>query len=508
MDSQTPFLHVVMTSLPEHMSTQLKQFSNETLLENLIRFICGAECHGSPGSEKEWTEKQAIVRTRLAELGGMTLNGNKRQREEDDGQESNNKRLKTNSTPSNDNEPSLFTLNSISTTSPVRKKVNIKIHQSSIRFYHPTTHAVEATIPLSSLRRGFLIPTRGKSKPHWTVILISTDVLEKEKGKAASASSQANQQIIFGLDAVAASPITAINTNGATLTVKKGDETLPTIKLFLSHLGFPIYEPSTDVFKSALPGNSPDGVPGVEAYRGAKAGNLWFMSQGILWGESKPCEFFAVEDLINKDEGLRMMSATGRTVTLIVVRKTNDSDREEGEEDVGEESQFSLIDGKEQDGINRWIKHHRHLFGGKNASSGGDEKSGASKETTSAPAAAPLVSGPMTLNQMSIDSDDEEDEDFAAKSDDESGGSGVSDEGDSDNSDADGEADEEEAVGSEDGDGDEEEEELKPEHHPLLRPGAMPRMSRAAIDMVVDMVADDLVGSGQASDEEDQLADD
>ncbi|THU95986.1 hypothetical protein K435DRAFT_665258 [Dendrothele bispora CBS 962.96] len=495
MDSKTPFLHVVTTCLPENMSGALQQLcsspTNELLLENLIRFISGAEHSSHSSSENGWADKQGIVRARLAELS--TNGNNKRQREDADNQGS-NKRLKADVNTSNDaeDEPSLFTLHAISATSPVRKKVDITIHQTVIKLYHPTSHAVEATVPLSSLRRGFVVPTRGKTKPHWTVILISTDVPEKEKGKAA-ASSQNNRQIIFGIDAVATSPFSATDSNGTTLSIKKGDETLPTIRLFLSHLGFPIYEPSVNVFKSALPGNAPDGVPGVEAYRGAKAGNLWFMSEGILWGESKPCEFFAAENLINKDEGLRMMSATGRTMTLIVVRKSKESELAEGEEDMGEESQFSLIDGKEQDGINRWIKNHRHLFGG--SKSGG-------------------VAGPTTISQMIMDSDDEEDGDFAMKSDDDdSGGSGASDEdgdGDGDDKqDADGDSDEEEAAGSDDEEVEQDEdgeEDLKAENHPLLRPGAMPRMSRAAVDMVVGMVTDDLTRPGEA--EEDELLDD
>ena len=57
-------------------------------------------------------------------------------------------------------------------------------------------------------------------------------------------------------------------------------------------------------------------------------------------------------------------------------------------------------------------------------------------------------------------------------------------------------------------------EELDPAHHPLLRPGAMPRMSRAAVDAVVGMVEQDLMGGARRgmqaddeSEEEDELED-
>ena len=65
-----------------------------------------------------------------------------------------------------------------------------------------------------------------------------------------------------------------------------------------------------------------------------------------------------------------------------------------------------------------------------------------------------------------------------------------------------------------------EEEDMDPAHHPLLRPGAMPRMSRAAIDAVVGMVEKDLMAgatslerrgandTGESGDEEeDELED-
>ena len=46
---------------------------------------------------------------------------------------------------------------------------------------------------------------------------------------------------------------------------------------------------------------------------------------------------------------------------------------------------------------------------------------------------------------------------------------------------------------------DEEEEDLDPKHHPLLRAGAMPRMSKAAMDMAIGMATADLVGAGSST---------
>jgi len=55
--------------------------------------------------------------------------------------------------------------------------------------------------------------------------------------------------------------------------------------------------------------------------------------------------------------------------------------------------------------------------------------------------------------------------------------------------------------------------ELEPKHHPLLRAGGLPKMSRAAMDTAVELVVGDLVGQTHRSpaegddDEEDELED-
>ncbi|KAG7452931.1 uncharacterized protein BT62DRAFT_925475 [Guyanagaster necrorhizus] len=359
----------------------------------------------------------------------------------------------------------------------------LRHHRYAKKFVVPASQAAEAVVPLSQLSRAFILPTRGKTKPHWTVVIISTNTTEK------GASSP---QIIFGLDASAPSPLSTTDSTSVKKVLKKGDPTLPAIKDFLSYLRVPILQPSTDVFKSACTKGS-DGCPGIEAYLGAKVGSLWFMKEGILWGESKPCEFWPVEDLMGKTDGLKMISATGRTCTLILMRRST-GDPEEEEEDTGEETAFSLIDGKEQDGINQWVKRFQSAFGKK-------------KGEGSRPASLPAT-GKMTIMQIG-DESDEDDEDFkdeeqeeeeevtSDSSDGEGGGSG-GDMGSEEDKDAQG-------SNNEDASGDEDEGVLKEENHPLLRPGAMPRMSRAAIDMVVGMVEEDMLGGDE--DEEDELDD-
>ncbi|KAL0579223.1 hypothetical protein V5O48_002785 [Marasmius crinis-equi] len=516
VDPKTPFLDAVSSSLPDTLSKDFQSLydtsNNAQLLDNFIRFICGGPCGSQlPNDQEQWIAKQSIVRNRLSTLA-FPSGPQKRARETNEPANTDhngNKRQKSDThEPSFEDDPPLFTLKSISATSPVRKRVDITIHKSSIRFHNATTNALEHSAPISSLRRGFLVPTRGKTKPHWTVILISNDVPELENRKV-QASAQGNFQVIFGVDASATSAMTTLDhtvTPTKETSIKKGEETLPLLRSLFSHLPIRVIEPSPNVFKSAFPGAGGNGVPGVEAYRGAKAGSLWFMKEGILWGDAKPCEFWPVEDLVNKTEGLRIISATGRTLTVILMRR---GEQLEDGEVVREETQFAPIDAKEQDGINQWVRQHRHLFGLREGNKEAGIAPPSPPKTTAGTEAVPAK--PFTLSQAQFDSDDEEDEDFAASSDDESGSGSSSDEdGDGGSGGREGD-DDDDADGDDDEEEEGEEEELKPENHPSLRPGAMPKMSRAAIDMVVDMVEGDLahtVAAREESDaEEDELDD-
>ncbi|KAJ7202456.1 histone chaperone Rttp106-like-domain-containing protein [Mycena haematopus] len=420
----------------------------------------------------------------LGALTSSTLANGKRQREQETDSGSDAKRRKTDSDASSEDGPPLFTLHAISTTSPVRKKVDLVISSSSITFLNSSTRVVESSISLSALTRAFLLPTRGKMKAHWTVVILSSDTPDRGKKPAGQLASP---QIILGLDAAASAAVkytTYAEGDPELHTLKAGTATRDLLLDFIGRLRLSVLEPVPMVFKSASVGiaasASVGGVPGVEAYRAAKAGTLWFLDDGVLWGESKPCEFWALEDLLSKDDGLRVVSATGRTCTVVLTRKSPPeeiAELDEGEADPGVEATFSLIDGKEQDGIGKWVRERRELFG----------------------KAKILGAGAVHVQ----DDSDEEDGDFETDSDSDGGSASDSSSGE----DSDDESGSEEAEDS-DGDnmGENGDEELKPENHPLMRPGAMPRMSRATIDMIAAMVEDDLVGDGEA-DGEDELED-
>lgn len=519
MDSKTPYLARCIASLPSDFAPKVQALclsnSTEIVLDTLIRFISGAECSVDASSDtiQEWSAKQRVAKESLNDLIQAVPNGNKRQREQDELDEHNTKRQKVPSPePQPADDPPVFTLHSISTTSPIRKKSDITIHRSSIKFTNPSTQLVDANIPLSSITRAFIVPTRGKQKAHWTVVLLTSDM--PDRGKASNANSNGNIQIIFGVDAVATTNTKTTLYEGPTAVptvISKGSETISMLRTFISHLpphALPVLEPSTDVFRSAVGSGSNGGIPGIEAYLAAKPGNLWFMREGILWGEGKPCEFWAVEDLLGKNEGVRLVSATGRNCSVFLTRKILSEDNASGEDDEeGIETEFAMVDGKEQPGINQWVRQHRHLFGKKVTSledkkeveveKGNGKGKGKEKATI-------VPSGPITINQLADDSDDE-DSDFKSDSEDLDGSSSTDDSSDEDQGGDEGAA---EASGAEEDDDDEEkEEELLERNHPLMRPGAMPRMSKAAMNMVVGMMEDNVAGALGGGEEPEDEAD-
>ncbi|KJA22653.1 hypothetical protein HYPSUDRAFT_186028 [Hypholoma sublateritium FD-334 SS-4] len=529
MASDSMYLRAIIPSLPAEIAQKIRSLcttpANEIMLENLVRLLAGGEhAADAPTSiQEQWLEKQAATKKVLSTL--QPTNSEKKRSREDEPLDGSQlpKRVRLSPPPSAPSGPNdiptgkpLFTLHALSTTSPVRKKVDITITTTTITLTNTSSRAIEATVPLASIRRAFIVPTRGKSKAHWTVVLLSSDI--PEKGKATPGTTPENQQVIFGVDATTSAPLTTTSyidpSEPAVNVSPKATETLPFLHDFLAHLHVPAIAPSTAVFRSVCAGTgksaSPDGIPGVEAYRAAKAGSLWFTREGVLWGESKPCEFWPVEDLRGAADGLRIIGS-GRTCTVILTRRGAPPGEGPAEdEEMGEETEFGMVDAKEREGINEWVRSHRHLFG---------RAPGALPEEDSKDVKMKAVnSGPLTIRTL-MEGSDSEDDDFSASVSDLDGSEqstdgNTSDEdvGDKESGEHDSEAD---AEGSADDlkEEEEEEEELDPAHHPLLRPGAMPKMSKAALEMAVGIVENDLTGSSAQGrdepeeEEEDELED-
>jgi len=280
-----------------------------------------------------------------------------------------------------------------------------------------------------------------------------------------------HNQIIFGIDAVPPSLSTTAHPE-LLHTYPKGSESKPALMQFLSLLPSRVkfQEPSTAQFRSAV------GEPYLDAYLHAKDGHLLFFEDGIFFGEKKPCMWIGMEDI----DRVRSLSATGRSFSLFVKRVTDVED-EGGEEGDGEETEFSLIDGKNQDAVARWVKDNQYRFGNRCGAKNGRSRTEDVDE---------LAGDEDTPEKKGEDSEDLDDSDFES----DSGSDGGSATSQSSDEVGDGPEEEEACSDSED-----DEAEVQA-NHPLLRPGAMPKMSRAAIDAVVGIVEGDLLGGIVAKD--------
>ena len=441
-----------------------------------------------------------------------------------------------------------YTICNISATSPIRKKVDISIHSRTIRIT-PSAPGKDKdgdkakpqplVFLLEDLKRSFILPTHGKQKPHYTMIMLSSDVTNLPKGSTAD-SGETHWQICLGSELTLPSLVTR-SKDSPEHHHPKGASIGAAFDAFQEFVPqkAKALKPKTGDHTNA------SGGTGVDGYKSAKPGALWFFREGILW-DAKPFEFWAVEDLVRTGGGeggqapggVRMLSATGRTCTVILRRRVPKSEEGGEEDDGGEdavETDFEMIEGKEQEGISEWCRKYSKSFGKSSRTATSTTKSSSSAPTPSSSAngkgkarasdddmeidgeGGPSDHVDLTNNPMAEDEGDLDDDNFTGSD------SELSDGSDSDGSDdGDGSADGSEAEDSDaDAEGEPEgeseeveeldEEVLDPKHHPLLRPGAMPkRVSKAVLNSVVGMVEQDLgmTAAAPGSDEEDELDDD
>ena len=212
LDSLRPLLPLdVRTQLDHALLPEIK-----TIVDTLLRLAVGAE---APSSclLTGWDELQPRAFKIVDDLkrGEHPHPSHKRAREDDAGS-LDTKRAKTDGAPApapiapaEDDDPLVFSLHGISVSAPIRKKVNVGVHRASIRLTHPATRADEyPPIPLAAVRRAFLLPTRGRPKPHWSVVLLSSDAPAPAPRGPAAARDSAAAQLVFGLDATLAAPLT------------------------------------------------------------------------------------------------------------------------------------------------------------------------------------------------------------------------------------------------------------------------------------------------------------
>ncbi|KAI9435497.1 hypothetical protein H4582DRAFT_1969913 [Lactarius indigo] len=361
-------------------------------------------------------------------------------------------------------DPPHLTLHALSATAPVRHKVDITLHARSLRLAHATTGASVARCVRAALTRAFLLPTRARATgaPQWTALLLAGDT----PAPTPSATSRKNN----GADAGA----------GKSAAAKGKEKVSARFELACS-----VPEAGKGLASKLVQIERGVRLAGITAFRGARETSLWFLDGAGILSDTRPAEFWALADLSQGDAGVRVLSATGRTCTVVLTRCPPAHTTEGSEEDdEGEETEFQMIDGKEREGIMEWVRKHKSAFGIAVA-----QRAGTGAED-----------GMVARGDSDSDSDFEQEsggsDDGSPSSSDSSSGPGEHEGGEeSDNESGTGEGAEGSAE-AESGDDEGDDEEIR---HPLLRAaaaGAIPKMSRAAVDAAVGLVVDDLVERG------------
>ena len=443
------------------------------------------------------------------------INNGKKTKYEDGGDDDNNDDDK-------DDVPQL-TLHAISATAPVRHKVDITLHARTLRLAHSTTGASTARCARTALTRVFFLPTRARSSGalQWTALLLAGDKPAPPTPRGGKEAKATTSTAIVRFELACSVPDSSNRATIPRMTVHAHAPTSSSSSTPTSQVSTSAREAVFTLLSSTISGTPVAlttvergaQLAGITAHRGVRETSLWFFDDdgananagaGIL-ADARPAEFWALEDLARGDAGVRVRTATGRTCSVVLMRRRNtgqggDGEDEEGEEEEeeGEETEFQMIDGKERERILEWVRRHRGAFGIARARE--DDGNGANAEA--APSRDAATNGKEKQDSDS-DSDFEVSEESDGGSPSSSGsGSGSGSDAGSDAAGTGDEGNDEGESGNESGgdEGDDEDDVMEiddPKHHPLLRAGALPKMSRAAMDAAVELVVGDLVGQGK-----------
>ena len=528
-DHAAPYLDALLDAVPDDaIPPELKIASTSRSVQGLPKFIDAALRLASGGPSRPdddarlrsaWPQIQISLQNTLHALGSPLAPAKRKHSHSPPPPSS--KKPKHEEEEDGEEDPPYLTLHALSATAPVRHKVDITIHVRSLRLAHATTGAPVARSARAVLTRAFLLPTRARTTgaPQWTALLLAGDTptptppaaSRKNNGAGAGSKGKEKANARFELacsvpEAGAVPRLTLHSAPSSSLSQNTHPPTPSTPHQALLSL-LSSLSPSTSVHTAPKLIQIERGAPlaGITAFRGARETSLWFLvsasasgwAAGIL-ADTRPAEFWAVADLAQGDAGVRVLSATGRTCTVILTRRptplaTSTEGSEEDEE--GEETEFQMIDGKEREGIVEWVRKHKSAFG--IAVVQGAQVAGAGAGAEGEVVARGDSDSDSDFEEESGGSDGGSPSSSGSSSGpgEQEGGEGSGDEGGATKS-AEGSTEVEGDDGDDEGD-DEEIVELDPKRHPLLRAaaaGAIPKMSRAAVDAAVGLVVDELVG--------------
>ena len=332
----------------------------------------------------------------------------------------------------------------VSVQIPARKKLRIQIvgdagdaQRNELRLLNPTTNEIEYAVAAQNIDQVFCLPVPDKQQRQSYIAIFAKP----------GAIGVEPEQILFTLTET--SPPTLAS---STLDTVTADDTYVTatqqaFTRLLQHYGKSVTVPSASEFASARPQSHRKGEKGyhVNAHRGSKegirsphsfskpyttnirSGYLFFLPTGILFGFKKPLAFYPFHII----ESISYTSVLQRTFNLVIASRDNSAASsgagEAGEAEV-KETEFSMLDQEDFQGIDEYVKRHglndASLAAGRRAKEYGvnKEKKGVNGAADEMPAGsgaalsldAGEVDGMRTEQELQDLEDEEEEEDYEA----------------------------------------------------------------------------------------------
>ncbi|KAJ3047571.1 hypothetical protein HK097_011422, partial [Rhizophlyctis rosea] len=220
----------------------------------------------------------------------------------------------------------LYTLQDISIQSPARKKLDINIHTVGVTLTGKGG-STEFTITKTSLKHLLCLPTPNKTKPHYTICLLSDN----------------GEHLIFGFDDKGSNLRLLDQTDKSSVVLDKSVSAKEKITAALGTLlkrGAAWEEPDKRLYAKC--GKK---YPFLSCYVKAKEGHLYFLTTGLFFGYKKPIIHIPHEDLCKLD----IMGVTGRTFNFVL--ETNN----------GESHEFAMIEAADQNVVSAFMTHCHDL---------------------------------------------------------------------------------------------------------------------------------------------------
>lgn len=306
---------------------------------------------------------------------------------------------------------------------PIRKKLDLQFTERAlIALLDPRRKDAEFLVLRTDIAVAFCVPTPEKLAPNYTYCVLP----RLRPGKRPRKGGEFADAIVWTVIASWGSAFKPKFVGGFT---RRQDETLKDMfDCFLSSGPGErpqrlLVEPRMEDFCSAkgAAGSLSGPTFHVAAHQGAKAGFLWFLSQGILWGLKKPVAWYAHERIAR----VGFASVLARTFNLSLVVKGGEGGEEEEEEEV----EYGMLDVSEQAGVARYLAKYNLTGGGSRAPS--SSLMAVKGEDVKADGGQHAMVGQSMEAQMQ-DAEDAEEEDFDPEAEDSEDGSSSSEDEEAD----------------------------------------------------------------------------